>query len=257
MSQSLGRRSSLPFRPLLPLAVLLIAFSPADTRSQCTDQITAVILVSGIYPGTDLAIQRVALSPLGSLTFPSDDALLAAAEAVYANEPYLCHVCDRRIASAGNYHLYYNEPGDFGSTTVVDLRTGQVVFGGTIVHLGTGHVVVPASGTGPIQIVAGEPAVSPVSTTTLYSWYWDAGSPGISEEQALQLALALARETDLLHGMANCGDYSVTGYIYTPSTWLDQTTAMEVLIVSGRADSSWIPVKVEPESWGRLKALYQ
>jgi hypothetical protein len=232
------------------LAILTSSPSASPANAQCSNELTAVLLVSGIYPGTDMQIQKLNVSPVGALTYPSADQLLAAVQAVYAGWSYPLHHVLK--ATVGNYNLYWHIPDDGGAATIVDVRTGQVVFGASVWWLGTGSVFVPATDTGSCRLVPGEPAGPPASLAALPSTFWYWGTP----EQVAQTALGYAQQTDVLHSFASCGDYSVVGFTWTPFAGI-QDMAGEVLIVSGRADVTWVPVPAEAASWGQLKTLYR
>jgi hypothetical protein len=75
---SIGFAGASLFVALLSLAVSM----PSGCLGQCSDELTVVLLVSGVYAGTDLEIETLHVALRGPLTFPADSELLASIEAV-------------------------------------------------------------------------------------------------------------------------------------------------------------------------------
>jgi len=240
----------------LAWVALWLAVAPEPARGQCSNEVTAVMLVSGIYGDAVAQIELVHVSPLTMRTAPTDAELLSAVKAAYVGVPYSEHFLHRLQSTLGNYSLYFAQPSDFGAVTIIDRRTAEVVFAGTIVWMGLGHVVVPSSPTHSNRLGPGPPADPPAGVTALPSLFWYV-SWGTSMAMA-QAVLPLAVQTDLLRSMVDCGDYWVVGYTYTPTVGgTDPSVAMEVLIINGSVREDWIPVAVEERSWGGVKTLYR
>lgn len=249
------------FQAIACLAALVVVglglgLAPAPARGQCATEVTAVLLVSDIYPGTDPQVTRLHLSRVPARTNPTDEELLAAVRAVYVGDQYANLYYHQHLADLGDYGLYYASPGDFGAVTIIDRGTAQIVFAGTVVWMGDGSVVVPATATHASPPVPGPPASPPASLEVFASAEW--GSGWGTPEALAQSALACAAQTDFLRGMANCGPYSVVAYTYTPTVGAtDPYAAMEVLIIRGTVDDTWMPVASEGRSWGGVKTLYR
>lgn len=116
-------------------------------------------------------------------------------------------------------------------------------------------MVLPAAGTHACMIVPGPPAALPGESVALPNGLWHDFN-GTSDE-LLSRALAFAAQTDFLHSMADCGAYSVVGYVYTPAVApTSPYIALEVLVFSGRIDPNWVPVATSAQSWGQVKTFY-
>ncbi|MFH1842501.1 MAG: hypothetical protein ABIF77_04790, partial [bacterium] len=113
---------------LLSAWVWVICGGPGLCLATCSEvEVTAVIVVSDIYPAGNLQIELLAIFPVSELTYPSDEELAAAVAAVYDLGPPQYF---QRIDTESHYHLYMYSPGESGAATIIDWRTGQVVFGG-------------------------------------------------------------------------------------------------------------------------------
>lgn len=120
---------------LLAACVLAALWWPAPAHAQCSQEVTAVMLVSGIYPGTDLEAQLLSIGRRGAPSSLSEDQLLAAVQTVYANSiyaPYAPSLHHERTGVAGHFALYCADPSDFGAATFIDMDTGEVAFAGAM-----------------------------------------------------------------------------------------------------------------------------
>lgn len=244
---------------LLAAGLLAALRGPAPARAQCSQEVTAVLLLSGIHPGTDLRVERLTVARRGAVTDPSAAQLLAAVTGAYFNSIYAHNAPALHHAlagTAGHFALYAAPPSDFGAATFIDQETGEIAFAGAMWFAGEGTVVLPAAGTHACTIVSGPPAAAPDQSVALPNDLWH-DTNGTADE-LLRRGLAFAAHTDFLHSMADCGAYSVVGYVYTPAVGATvPNLALEVLIFSGRIDPLWVPVATSAESWGRVKALYR
>jgi len=240
----------------LAIAALCLGLAPRLVRGQCAKDVTAVVLVSGIYPGTTPQIELLHVSPTPAPSNPTNAELLAAVQAVYATDPFARSYYHFLIATLGDYDLYFAEASDFGAATIIDRRSADVLFAGTIVWMGRGAVVEPSIATHPGVPSPGDPASSPGSLAAFPNAYW--WDPWGTAAELAQAGVALAARTDFVRNMAGCGDYAVTGFVYTPTVGAtNPNVAMEILILRGRVDDSWVPVAIEAHSWGSVKALYR
>lgn len=243
---------------LLAAGVLVALWWAAPAHAQCGQEVTAVMLVSGIYPGTAPQAHLLSIHRRAAVTSPSDEQLMAAVTAAYVNSiyaheaPALHHA---RTGTAGHFALYTASPSDFGAATFIDQGSGEVVFAGAMLFMGEGTVVLPAAGTHACVIVPDPPAALPGESVALPNslWYDFSGTA----DELLSRALAFAAQTDFLHAMAGCGAYSVVGYVYTPAVGpTSPYIALEVLVFSGSIDPNWVPVATSGQSWGGVKTLY-
>jgi hypothetical protein len=217
-------------------------------------EITAVVLFDNLGTTPTLRLQRLHIFPVVNITNPSDEQLLAAVNAVFDNEPYLGPF--HRVSTAGHYHLYLSWPNDFGAVAIVDVRTGDVVFAGSVVWAGAGSLRIPLNATHELSTSPGPPAAPPLRIDTLPAaeWYWDWPEP----QQVTEDAVEVLRQTDLLRGFASCSDYNVVGFTYTPAVGIiDPERASQVIIVSGRSTPPWTTTAVESATWSRVKAIFR
>ena len=242
---------------LVMLALVANAAGPREAAAQCSEQeLTAVFLVSGIHPGTALQIERLDVVPVGEATNPSEAELLAAVEAFWAGHPWQLPFYWRLDGTAGNFHLYRSPAGDFGAVTILDGRTGAVVFAGEVIWMGCGGVVHPPDSSHAWIVDPDAVAPPPAGLAVLPNLHWS-DSWGTAPELT-ERALALIRRTDVLHSFASCGAYEAVGYTYTPSVGMtDPFAAIQVVLIGGRAEPPWGPVGNAPASWRRVKALYR
>jgi len=228
---------------LLILCTWFIGDGPGLCLATCSEtEVTAVVIVSDIYPAGNLQIELLAIFPVGELTYPSDEDLAAAVAAIYDLGPPQYY---QRIDTQSHYHLYTYSPGMPCTDTIIDLRTGL------------GEIVVPEAATHTIQIVPGAPAPSPADQTIfpIYTWF----EPEWGTLEAInEAAVLFLRQTDLFHGFATCGDYTVVGYTYTPTTGgTDPYVAKQIVLVSGLTTEPWGPIATTHRTWGRVKQMYR
>ena len=238
------------------LAVILVlgtALTPR-VRADCSvHEITAVVLFDNLGTTATLRLQRLHIRPVLDIINPPDEQLLAAVNAVFENDPY--RYSFRRIATASHCSFYVSSPGDFGAVAIVDSRTGEVVFAGSVVWAGTGSLRIPLTATHEISTSSGLPAAPPtrIDTIPALEWYWEWPEP----QQVTEDAVEFLRQTDLLRGFAACGDYSVVGFTYTPTIGLiDPEIASQVIIVNGRSTPPWATT-VHPTTWSQVKAVFR
>jgi len=238
---------------ILLLAALVPVFCASLVGAECSDsELSAVFVVDGIYPGTDMELRLLSVTPVGEITNPSEEELIGAVQ-VYWEGQYL-----QLLSTLGNHTLIIEEPGDFGYSAIVDNRTGQVLFGGEVTWMGLGGLDVPPASTHAWQYTAGDPAPAPASLAVLPNPYWADiyGSPlGVAG-----IVIEFLRDSDVLHGFGDCGPYDVTAYIWTPSVGVtDPNEAECILIVTGRCGEPWNggPVDNTSAPWSAVKALYR
>jgi hypothetical protein len=112
------------------------------------------------------------------------------------------------------FSIRFNSPGDFGDITFHYTETGDTLFHGTIVWLGTGRIEFPASFTPAGEFeAAGVPPGDPLSIE-----YFNI-SPQLDEETfKAQATLAWNRVKDLdIVGEFAKGEYRVGIYLYAPA----------------------------------------
>lgn len=253
-----------PFRDpvrIIPWALLalLLLFPSAASSQICEPELTAVFLVDGVYPGSVLDIALLHIQEVGPATWPSDPELLQIVADAYAGDPMAPSYYHQLVATAGNFRLYLAPPGDFGAATIVDVRTGQLVFAAQVVWMGYGDLVFPTVSSHPCSWEEGVPAAPPTSLTLLGNQFWGDGDEG-SQADLAQLALDHLRQTDVLRSFGSCAPYAVTGYLHTPSVGAtDPLAARQVLIVSGHAAPPWGPGPIDTSraAWDRVKAMYR
>ncbi len=221
-------------------ASILVSTAPA--QEDCSEiEVTAVVLASGIGPGQDLEIDLLHLFPVWQITNPSDEELYEAVDSLYVDDPHYIIYDQTWTNTVGNFRLYWSMPMDFGTSTIIDWRNACAVFAGTVVWAGQGHVVLPDSSSHDFGALMPNPAPAPSSLEILPNGFWgdSAGTPvEIADEVMGEL-----RQTDLLHSFAECGEYSVVAFIYTPSVYItDPAVAQAVILINGYLPPPWGPV---------------
>ena len=162
------------------------------------------------------------------------------------------------IASAGPFHLFFEEPGDFGGTAIVDGRDGAIAFAGTVIWLGCGVINVPDGSTHGWTFPGGDAALGPGDVEILPNEYW--GDIFGSPDSVTTMTLDYLRQSDVLKSFGACDTYDVVSYIYTPAVGAtDPTLAGCVIIVSGHCGPPWNgdEVPIRPTSWNKVKARYK
>lgn len=239
-----------------PLTVIFTLGSVLVPRvsAQCSEHdITAVVLFDSLGPEPTLRRPRLHITPVLQVTNPSDAELLAAIDSVFEHDPLYAF---RRVATAGDYFFYASSPRDFGAAAVVDSRSGDVVFAGTVVWAGRGSLRIPGSAMQVISVSPALPAAPPSQVETFpdFAWYWEWPEP----QQLTENTVQFLRQTDLLRAFATCGNYTVVGFTYTPAIGkIDPEVASQVIIVSGRSTPPWATSAVERTSWSEIKAHYR
>ena len=87
---------------------------------------------------------------------------------------------------------------------------------------------------------------------------WDACYTPVEEITAH--ALELLRTTDVVRSFGECGEYTATSVLYTPTIGaLDPSVAKLVVVLEGLVGAPWNnpALPVQPVSWGNLKSLYR
>ena len=244
-------RSSLP-RASSSLFFLLFLLIPLASSAECSDhEITAVMILGNVYPGSEQALETLSVYPVGEHTFPSYDEL----RSVIAD--YV--VCDFFVmAWEGNYIQFLCMPGmPSSSSGLLDYRTGQMPFLGTEGTSDVGRMLVPEGSTHAWSVLGGDPAAGPYRSflfrdSELYTFI----SPNDFEDQVMAELL----QTDVLHSFAQCGDYSVVIFPYTPKVrHIDPYVAKAVVMINGTCGAPWNdqPVPVDNQTWGSLKSLFR
>lgn len=236
------------------LVLFLLAMYPSLSHAQCSEvERTAVFVVSGIYPGTSLELERVYLRTVGEATYPDNEQMIAAITAIQPGSYYF------QLEYVDPFYHYYQTPGDHGGIAIVDGIDGFVVFAGTLIHLGTGNITVPASSTHQWNYNPGYTAAPPVSIELIASLYWPLYPYGSALYHA-ETTINFLREFDVLQSFGNCGEYVAYSFIYRPDYWLTiPVEAKSIIIVQGFCGSPWSGDNVQNEfkSWGSVKAMFR
>lgn len=244
-------------RILIAACFLFLAILPTTADAQCCDQeVTAVFVVDGIHPGTDLQLRDLMIRGTEDVSYPSDKDMIEAVAAVQPND-YCNYV---RLDTAVDLVQFFCEPMDFGGIGLVDQRTGEVAFAGTTVWMGTGAVTCPPFSTHAWSWPA-EPAAAPPSELgVLHSPLWPDLPEYDSQETIAAALLTYLRGTDVLMSFAACGTYSAVSYIYVPTACCEEpVTAAGVVVVRGTCGPPFNnqPIAVDRKAWSGVKALYR
>lgn len=239
-------------RLVLCTFLLCIIFAPA-ARAECSDgEMTAVFVVGGIYPATDLTIERLAVNPVGDETYPPESEIIAALAAAMPDTPPLW----MHIGTVGHIGVFFVDPIDSGACALVDMRDGAIVFGGTVVWMGHGAVVIPSVSTHPWFEGMSDPAPAPATVDLVPSGWPDEWG---THEAITDQVLDVLRHTDVLHSFGECGEYAVLSCIYTPTVGtVDPLVAKLIVVVNGSCGPPWNgdPVAAQRRSWSAVRALF-
>jgi hypothetical protein len=208
--------------------------STATAIAGCSEVgLTAVFLVSYIYPLDSPQLYLLDVAAVGPVTSPSEPEMVAAIQAVQPESYY------EHLAQSGPFHLFISEPDDWGACAIVDGRDGRVVFAGTIAWLGFGSVTLPANSSHPWSFSPGDPAAEPGTVGYLPNdnWLNQYGTP----EDITDAVVDYLRGSDILRSFGDCGAYDIVSYIYTPidNPGVDPQSASMVVLVSGRCGLPW------------------
>ncbi len=245
MRSSLHRATSFLFLSLF----LLI---PLAASAECSDhEITAVMILGQVYPGHYQTVETLSVYPVGEHTNPSYDEMWSTVRD-YVDCPAVF-----MYQSESQYLHFKCEPNDSASSAILDTRTGQLPFLGTVSSSDVGHVLVPAGSTHSWSMVEGEPAAEPIEIDL----FRDSDLfPIIPTDVFMDQVMAQLLQTDVLHSFAQCGDYSVVIFPYTPTeNPVDPLVAKAVVMVTGSCGEPWNdqPVAVDNRTWGSVKSLYR
>ena len=167
-------------------------------------------------------------------------------------------VCDYSVmAWEGNYIHFLCQPNVSQSSALLDNRTGQMSFLGTESTSGVGQMLVPEGSTHAWSVLGGDPAAGPHRSFLFRDseLYWFISSYDFEDQVMAELL-----QTDILHSFAQCGDYSVVIFPYTPTVDLvDPYVAKAVVMINGTCGEPWNdqPVPVDDRAWGSLKSLFR
>ena len=238
-------------RPIRIAFLLLLTLGFASSAlADCSEtEMSAVFLISGVHD-LEMSVDVLAVSPVGEATYPDMTTINASLQAIMPSVPPLFS----HRGTFGNIGVFSVDPMDFGATALVDMRDGQVLFGGTVVWAGQGEVVHPAASTHE-WFLRPYPAIGP-------GYLYIIPSEWPSDEEIdyfVDDGLAQILATDVMESFGNCGEYSVTAFFYLPTVGLiDPTVAQLVLVVQGSCGPPWNgePVANEGQTWSRVKELF-
>ncbi|MCK9995034.1 MAG: hypothetical protein KAH56_02005 [Candidatus Krumholzibacteria bacterium] len=244
-------RSSLP-RATTFLFLSLFLLIPLAASAECSDhEITAVMIVGNVYPGDYQTVETLSVYPVGEHTSPSHAEL----QSIIAD-----HVdCDYFVTAwEGNYIHFLCRPNyDPQSSAIIDVRTGQLAFLGTESSSSVGQILIPEGPTHGWSMVEGAPAAEP---TRSFLFRDSDLFPIIPTNVFIDQVMAQLLQTDVLHSFAQCGDYNVVIFPYTPTVNpVDPLVAKAVVMVTGSCGEPWNdqPVSVDYRTWGSVKSLYR
>lgn len=244
---------------LLGCVCLVAGFPTMASGDPIEPELTAVFLVGGIYPGTDLSVDLLHISEVGPATYPTEAELLEIVTQVYVDDYFYPYYYHQPVALVGNFQLFVAQPMDFGAVTIVDIRDGRVVFASGMVWMGFGDTVFPLNSTHDWLWEAGLPAAEPAAVGIIPSPGWSDDYFG-SQEYLTQVSLDHLRQTDVVRSFGASAPYQVTSYIHTPTLGVtDPTVALQVMILSGQAGPPWgpDPVATSISSWDMVKSIYR
>ncbi len=237
------------------MIVLATCGQPVSVAAQCADPpAVAVFVLGGLIPGfEDLQVQTLAVRTVSAPTYPSEADIAAGIMTAFAGEvnPSL-----GVAATAGDLAAWTGLQSS--SQALADRRDGAVLFAGSVVWAGEGHIYVPAASTHD-WATAGQTAPAPASLDVFPNAEWE-GLGGMASADLAALAAALLRTTDVAASFAACGDYTMTSWVYTPAVGaVDAGAARLIVTLAGHVGPPWNgqAVAAEATSWGGVRALYR
>ncbi|MEN8008547.1 MAG: hypothetical protein ABFS42_16175 [Candidatus Krumholzibacteriota bacterium] len=234
------------------LMLLLFLFIPLAASAECSvNEMTAVMILDNIYPGSNQALETLSVFPVGEHTFPSNEDLLSIVRD-YVECPFVFY-----HQSESQYLHFQCVQENPEPSAILDTRTGQLSFLGMASSSSEGQVLVPPGSTHDWSMVAGAPTAGPIEIDV----FRDSDLfPIITIPDLVNQVMAELLQTDVLHSFAQCGDYSVVIFPYTPKIDpIDPLLAKAVVMVNGSCGAPWNsqPVPVDSRSWGSVKSLYR
>ena len=244
-------RSSLP-RTLSFLFISLFLLIPLAASAECSDnEITAVMILGQVYPANEQELETLSVYPVGEHTYPSNEELRSII-AEYVG-------CDFFLWGpwVGHYLHILCMTHVSDTSGILDTRTGQMPFLGSLSSSDVGQVLVPEESTHSWSMVEGDLAADPFQIEL----FRDSDLLHIiSPNDFIDQVMAELLRTDVLHSFAQCGDYSVVIFPYTPTVSpVDPFVAKAVVMINGTCGEPWNgqPVPVDSQIWGAVKSLYR
>ncbi len=235
--------------------LIALALQPAPALAQCsTGDFMAVFVLGGLDPGFENPQAEIlSVTPVGEATYPPESTVYQNVMTAFNGE------VNPAIQSAGPYGDLTTWVGlQHSSQALTDRRDGAVLFAGSVVWMGQGHIYAPAASTHAWQ-TGGILAPAPGSVTVIDNPDWP-DSGGATNAELADMAVAYLRTTDVLVSFGTCGSYAVTSWVYTPTLGvLNPAVAKLIVVVEGRIGAPWNGqvVPTVAESWGSVKSLYR
>ena len=243
---------------IIVIVALPVLLHPSSSLAQCSDQdYIAVFVLSGLEPGyLPMQTELLSVSQVGPSTFPPNSEISHSILQALGGNPNPVLVPIEIIGNMWNWIGVQSS-----SQALVDQRDGSVLFAGTVAWAGAGEMKYPATSSHSWEFLLGNSAPEPISVATLGNSNWDGME--LTSEQLTSMAVEYLRATDVFRSFGECGEcgeYVVTGLVYTPGVGALQSLAARLIIaVEGTIGAPWNgpSVPVVGTSWGQLKVLYR
>ena len=242
------KKQKLPYLVLTTFLAGILISSSGESPAQCSPgEMTAVFILEGILPGEEISIEKLHVYEVGEATYPSEQEMIDSIPQ-YSGYGYYFH------SSFGAFHLFSRSPMDSGGAAIIDSRSGEIAFAGTIGWWGGGSIVIPVTSTHPW-------ALSPIiaESPSEFGMLPNPNCYFFSEEELTEISnriLEYLLGVDLVVNFGECGAYGLVVFLHAPNAqWIDGEER-GVAVVYGNVWSDE-PVATESESFGGLKALFR
>jgi hypothetical protein len=159
----------------------------------------------------EVQLDNLTLAPVGYKHFDvaaNPTPLAGASAIVTAALPASLVANCNGVSSHLDFHYCYNAPGDFGGAALVDGRTGELVFAGETIWMGSGQPLYPLP-LGPnsdLAIAVHPPTIAPMTT--------EYHLQGLETQQAADAALDAVRQMGYVLQWVGWGMYDALVYLH-------------------------------------------
>ena len=139
----------------------------------------AVFVFDGIWSAPTLQLSTLSVTSVGAVVYPTE------AQVANTLRQFFPSVQDVGPGPvAGHMWSWWGMVGS--AQALVDRRDGAVLFGGTVVWAGSGHLMAPLVSTHGWAVSATEPAAEPAQVMIIENSYWETVIPTESQLAAKQ-----------------------------------------------------------------------
>lgn len=223
-----------------------------ELLAQCSSgEMTAVYILEGILPGEEaVSIEKLHVYEVGEATYPSEQEMI---DSIPQSSGSGYHF----RSSFGAFHLFSRSPMDSGGAAIIDSRSGEIAFAGTIGWWGGGTIDIPDASTRPWDI---SPTIAEAPSE--FGMLSNPNCYFFTEEELAEISdgiLEYLLGVDLVVNFGECGSYGLIVFLHAPNAqWIDGEER-GVAILYGNCTPLWsnVPVSTKRASFGGVKALFR